>query len=121
MRTALVRTVSLLILAAAFCPGSAAQAQGSPSIEVAQGAGDTDGALARAIVAALDAQLAPGGVQAACQIKREEANAATRIEASLDLVDGTAASRVALLSQPGATAIRPTAEFGPAPSVDGQR
>ncbi len=117
MKLYLIRAAVLATVMTIFGPDSPARAQATPSVGVGQITGDADGAFAAALVAALDAQLAPGGVQAACPVKRLDADATSLIAGDIVAMDGAVAANVALQGQPAGTDPNAMAAFGPAPSV----
>lgn len=112
-----LRSVALCAGLALIGLGLAASAQITPSIGVGQIEGDTDGAFAAALAAALDVQLAPGGVQAACPVERLASDAAAMIAGQIRNVDGTVSANIALQSQPEDGELVAIADIGPAASV----
>jgi hypothetical protein len=98
--------------------GAAAIAQVTPSIAVGQIDGDADGSFAEKLAAALDAGLAPGGVQATCPLKRLGADAATSILGQIVNANGTLSARIALQGQPIGAEPAAMVDYGPADSME---
>ena len=117
MKLHLIPAAVLATALTIFGPAAPARAELTPSIGVGQIAGDADGAFAAALMAALDAQLAPGGVQATCPVKRLGTDAAALIAGNIVAMDGAVTANVALQGQPAGPDPVTKAEFGPAPSV----
>jgi hypothetical protein len=92
----------------------AARAQSTPSIAVGVVEGDTDGAFAAALAAALESHLAPGGAQAACPVKHMPAGAAAVIGGQVGMIDGAMHADVALSTQPDGVVLASLPDVGPA-------